>query len=631
MSVANYSTLLTENNNSNLRILANQITLQTWGTRKVQPNASIDTNLSILSNVTVMTLRGANVGIGSTAPAQTLDVTGNIQFSGNLMKNNTVLGFDWTKTGNTLYVPKGTTIGIGTTNTQTSDLFVNGLLTTSNISVTGNFFIANDNAAVRNSLQVAPVKASFRVRSSEQSNFSLVQQGVFQATPQQADVYLNGLKLAYSNEQVRDYNLTWGYSNATHTIYTINLVSPAGYDDIVDISVSPSFLTTNATQLPGYVYQVITNNLWASNSTNTFMTQVGNLGIGTINPVRKLHVVSPNNNLALLTTDTNTVGQISGVEFGIPAASQGRSKIFATTKTGDKCDMTFSVQSGTNTSVNAMYINENGNVGIGTNNPTRTLHVNAGNIYTVNGSNSVQLGQCEVSGSTTTVIQGFKTGLAAYDGVRMQVGFGTGNYNNVALTYYNGINNTWSYVGLGIEGHQSSLVIESGGNLTNMTTIVNGSQFLRMRTNNTDRMVIDVNGNVGINTTSTGSYRMYLQGSLYASGDITALSDARFKDNLIPFNNALEKVNSITGYTYTRKDYSDLKEPKNTIHVGLIAQEVNEVIPEVVRYDPITDKYGIKYDNMAAVFTEAIKELTTKIDQLQTRVRILETTHGAST
>ena len=78
---------------------------------------------------------------------------------------------------------------------------------------------------------------------------------------------------------------------------------------------------------------------------------------------------------------------------------------------------------------------------------------------------------------------------------------------------------------------------------------------------------------------------VYTNSSITAAADITAFSDIRHKANLEIINNALDKVSSLNGYTFTRTDLYD----KETRHTGVIAQEVLEVLPEAI----LTNKEGI--------------------------------------
>jgi hypothetical protein len=110
-----------------------------------------------------------------------------------------------------------------------------------------------------------------------------------------------------------------------------------------------------------------------------------------------------------------------------------------------------------------------------------------------------------------------------------------------------------------------------------------------------------------------GALAMKLDSSynLIASGDVTAFSDKRVKTDIMKIDDALNKVCSINGYTYRRIDTDDDK-----IHTGVIAQEVMEVLPEVVHGSEDTT-YSVAYGNMVGLLIEAIKELKLEIDELK--------------
>ena len=116
-----------------------------------------------------------------------------------------------------------------------------------------------------------------------------------------------------------------------------------------------------------------------------------------------------------------------------------------------------------------------------------------------------------------------------------------------------------------------------------------------------------INGNVGIGTTNPG-YTLTVQGAIYASGDITALSDQRYKQNITSLSNSLNNVSKISGYSYTRTDYN-----VGESNIGLLAQEVKEVYPEAVHYDTKNDMYSINYGCLLAPVIESIKELKATI------------------
>ena len=96
-----------------------------------------------------------------------------------------------------------------------------------------------------------------------------------------------------------------------------------------------------------------------------------------------------------------------------------------------------------------------------------------------------------------------------------------------------------------------------------------------------------------------------------ATDDICISSDLRLKDNVIRIDDSLSKVEKLRGVSY------ELKSDPGTTHLGLIAQEVNEVLPEVVKLDDNSKYYGISYQSLVPVLIEAIKELSDRVKKLE--------------
>jgi hypothetical protein len=110
---------------------------------------------------------------------------------------------------------------------------------------------------------------------------------------------------------------------------------------------------------------------------------------------------------------------------------------------------------------------------------------------------------------------------------------------------------------------------------------------------------------------------------IWTSGNVTAYSDIAVKTNLVRIPNALEKVCSINGYTYERTDYiKDLEDPEAPDvlrQAGVVAQEIEKVLPEVV-----SGKDGNKavaYGNIVALLIESIKELKDEVDELKKQLK----------
>jgi hypothetical protein len=151
-----------------------------------------------------------------------------------------------------------------------------------------------------------------------------------------------------------------------------------------------------------------------------------------------------------------------------------------------------------------------------------------------------------------------------------------------------------------------------------------GTQFAFMGRESTDIGVHDLGygwifyspyatGRMGIGTSTTSSsYRLYVEGGIYATGDVVAYSDRRKKTNVETIENALQKVTSLRGVFYNK-----IGEENKGRQLGVIAQEVDEVLPEAVNYAADVDEYGVKYGNMVGVLIEAIKEQQKQIEDLK--------------
>jgi hypothetical protein len=137
------------------------------------------------------------------------------------------------------------------------------------------------------------------------------------------------------------------------------------------------------------------------------------------------------------------------------------------------------------------------------------------------------------------------------------------------------------------------------------------------------------NNSLGICGSSTSSsYQLYVSGNAYATGTITAASDARKKTEIETVTNALEKVNQLRGVTYKRIDLKEDSPRYDKVELGVIAQEVEPILPEVVNYAPDVDEYAVAYGNFAGLFIEAFKEQTKIINSLKAEIEQLKNKLG---
>jgi hypothetical protein len=111
--------------------------------------------------------------------------------------------------------------------------------------------------------------------------------------------------------------------------------------------------------------------------------------------------------------------------------------------------------------------------------------------------------------------------------------------------------------------------------------------------------------------------------SLNVAGDVVAYasSDIRFKNNITPITNALDKINKIGGYTFEWNEKSHKETGKKDI--GVIAQEVEEILPEIV--DTRDNGYkAVDYSKLTALLIQSVKEQQVIIDSLKSRIETLE-------
>jgi hypothetical protein len=107
-------------------------------------------------------------------------------------------------------------------------------------------------------------------------------------------------------------------------------------------------------------------------------------------------------------------------------------------------------------------------------------------------------------------------------------------------------------------------------------------------------------------------------GGLTCTGDVTAntSSDKRWKDNIIPIDNPIEKIKKLTGNSFVWKDGFEVYHSNKGLDYGVIAQEVEEVMPEIVIQRDGGYK-GVRYEKIIPLLIEAIKEQQNQIEELK--------------
>ncbi len=293
----------------------------------------------------------------------------------------------------------------------------------------------------------------------------------------------------------------------------------------------------------------------------------GNVGIGTTNPDARLDV----NGLIKGIAGASSSGGIklhtnSGINVSANVMSfhTGQTNGFSFNGNSDGAD-------GSNP---LAVIRANGNVGIGTTSPSRKLDVDGGGIRILD------VGQFIEFGSNSSV----------------KIGTVSGNSTDLYLGSADDLNMESNFIRFWRDGYYGS------------------TEYGRLAFGDDSWLCTGSSSHyLGIGTAGP-SEKLHVSGNILATGNITANSDISLKDNITPIPDALDKVLQIRGVTFNRNDIED-----NPRHAGVIAQEVEKVLPEVVS----EGKDGIKsvaYGNMVSLLIEAIKEQQEQIDMLKEKL-----------
>ena len=130
---------------------------------------------------------------------------------------------------------------------------------------------------------------------------------------------------------------------------------------------------------------------------------------------------------------------------------------------------------------------------------------------------------------------------------------------------------------------------------------------------------ITVNANdIALSGTYTGTWAV--TGAITATGDITAYasSDERLKDNIEVISNPIEKVQQLKGVTWNWNDNAS-EVQQSLPNVGVIAQDVEKVLPQLVRENEGGYK-AVDYDKLVGLLIEAIKDQQNQIDELKSKL-----------
>ena len=237
---------------------------------------------------------------------------------------------------------------------------------------------------------------------------------------------------------------------------------------------------------------------------------------------------------------------------------------------------------------------------------------NSNNSTTENTSNTYQnakVGIGDFSATTIDYALQVKTSgdekTAQFEGNDPQLKLKDTNTSETVSIQYKGSDNT------GVDTKALNIANQNGGRINFYTAAPNFP---------TPDMTIDPTGRVGIGTSNPDqTATLHVVGDIIATG--SDASDKRFKKDIEPIENALEKIQQINGvqYTYRLEEFPEMNF-KAQQQVGVIAQEVEKVLPEIV-INMDNGYKAVNYEKLTPLLLEAIKELKLENDQLKATIQ----------
>jgi hypothetical protein len=560
-------------------------------------------NLNVIGDTTTF-----NTTIYQTEQLQVVnDTTATAMIVKQVNSNKNVAEFYYQNNLSSLILSSNGNIGIGIANPlnkldvngniNTSNLFLSGiniqtlLTNTSNNLITQDTF--NSNNLINHILYTSNILAS--------SSSSLLSTGGT----------ITGQLSLSSTSNITPLYITSTATSSTNAIQIKNNTTSSAYIGIAGTTYGGNYQNNLFIQSPN-AFVLNINGGGTSSTPNIFINTSGNVGIGTNNPTTifqignsgRLRISNGITDYSLLGTidiDNNTSNTkifLNGSNCTY-ASAPGSIQYFATS-TGSHIFYT----GGAN---EKMRIDSSGLI-------TTSGNIDCGGGISINGSTAFFANSPVDAGNLTNTYINFKYAGTDNDWCYLRQ-IGGANEYKLALDFHDD----------GTEGRFCIRSIQSTATpdtITEVFTVDNGNVYCT--------------GNMGVGTNAP-PVKFYVSGDIASTGDITAYySDIRLKDIHSNINNPLDIINNLNGFYYTPNELAkSLGINKNKMEIGLSAQDVQKVLPELVNiapFDMMVDEDGkiisksgnnyltISYERIVPILIEGIKEQNKKISNLENEI-----------